>query len=59
LPSIAARLLHGLELHHAAVFDLGHPALVEQDVCVAEHLAEREIGLGDGDVAPQDAMAGC
>ena len=32
---------------------LGHAAVLEQQVDVAEHLGQRQVGLGDRDVAPQ------
>ena len=50
-----------LEADHLAVVDLAHPALVDQQVDVADHLGEGEEGLGDGDVAPDrlgDLVAG-
>ena len=37
---------------HAAVVGFAHPAFVDQQVGVADHLGEGEEGLGDGDVAP-------
>lgn len=44
----------GYEEGNAVVPDiLPHPARIGEQVGVAEDLAEREIGLGDGHVAPQ------
>ena len=46
-------LNEALEAHDAAVaLDLGDEAVVQQQVDVAEHLAQREVRLRDGDVAP-------
>ena len=45
--------LSRLEADHPAGLVLGHLAALEQQVDVAEHLAEREERLRDGDVAPQ------
>ena len=44
--------LERLEAHNSAFLALAHAAFVQQDVGVAEHLAQREVGLGHGDVAP-------
>ena len=43
----------GLEAHDAVLLDLDDRARVEQQVDVAEHLGQRQVGLGDRDVAPQ------
>ena len=50
--SPAARLRR-LEHAHAVTLDLPRPARVQQHVHVAQHLAEREVSLGDRDVAPE------
>ena len=44
--------LGGFVADHLAVVGFAHPALVDQQVGVADHLGEGEEGLGDGDVAP-------
>ena len=46
-------LAHRLEADHPAGLALGHLAAIEQQVDVPEHLAERQVGLRHGDVAPQ------
>src|SRR3954447_8236957 len=46
-------LASGFEAHDAARLALRHAALLDEQVDVAEHLAEREVGLRDRDVAPQ------
>ena len=38
---------------HAVALDLAHAAVVQQQVDVAEHLGERQVGLRDRDVAEQ------
>ncbi len=41
------------EAHDAVVLVFDHPSVAEQQVDVPEHLRERQVGLRDGDVAPQ------
>ena len=43
------------EAHDAVVLDLDDLAALEQQVDVAEHLGERQVGLGHRDVAPHAA----
>ena len=37
----------------AVALDLAHAAVLQQQVDVAEHLGQRQVGLRDGDVAEQ------